>query len=925
MAIFIKKPNSIFSIGEFFLKIKKMSMLALGLLLLQACQEREFTNPFDPQVPKTLSTSVLPAGAGTINVSPGGTSFTTDQVVTLIPQPNQHWVFKNWEGDASGTSNPLSVTMSSNKSVVAVFMRRNYPLTLTMEGEGTVSEKIVFNPSGKDYPHSTIVELTPVAKQGWLFDSWSGDLTGNEAPKNITIDNPKSVKAKFVQQQISNLACASALTSGNLVATLPAGSGVSTSIPYTTVAGGSYVGQSVTSTGVTGLTATLVQGNFSPGQGNLVFTITGTPSAAGTASFAINIAGQSCTFTRVVNPLGTISALNCSASTNNGALVVGVAASNVSSIIPYTGGNGSAHVGQIVTSTGVTGLTATLAPGSFANGNGSLNYTITGTPSAVGTANFALNIGGQTCNFSRPVTSLVGTISSLNCAGAPTTGVLYANQAASGVSGSIPYTGGNSGVHTGLTSNSSGVTGLTLTIASGAFANGTGVLDYTITGTPSGSGNANFVLTIGGQTCTLTRVVSQLVGSISALNCSSAANSGSLTAGSAASGVSSSVPYTGGNGGVYSGQTVGSTGITGLTATLVAGTFVNGSGSLIYTITGTPSGSGNANFALNVGGRTCTLTRVVIQNSGTISALNCSSATNSGALTEGAAASGVSSTVPYTGGNGGAYTGQSVPSTGVTGLTATVASGSVVNGSGSLVYTITGTPSGSGNANFALSIAGKSCILTRTVNPSTSSTYPTGTVICAGVQAAIVPVTSALTGKTWMDRNLGASRVATSSTDPQAFGDLYQWGRRADGHQCRNSATTTVLSSSDTPNNSAYIIGSSVTGDWRNPQNTNLWQGNNGVNNPCPSGYRLPTQTEFNNEIQSWTTKNNLGAFSSPLKLPVAGYRDYENGLILSNVGSYWTSQTSGTGSISVDFDGSSAQLFNSARGYGSSIRCIKN
>jgi uncharacterized protein (TIGR02145 family) len=925
MAIFIKKPNSIFSIGEFFLKIKKMSMLALGLLLLQACQEREFTNPFDPQVPKTLSTSVLPAGAGTINVSPGGTSFTTDQVVTLIPQPNQHWVFKNWEGDASGTSNPLSVTMSSNKSVVAVFMRRNYPLTLTMEGEGTVSEKIVFNPSGKDYPHSTIVELTPVAKQGWLFDSWSGDLTGNEAPKNITIDNPKSVKAKFVQQQISNLACASALTSGNLVATLPAGSGVSTSIPYTTVAGGSYVGQSVTSTGVTGLTATLVQGNFSPGQGNLVFTITGTPSAAGTASFAINIAGQSCTFTRVVNPLGTISALNCSAPSNNGALVVGVSASNVSSIIPYTGGNGSAHVGQIVTSTGVTGLTATLAPGSFANGNGSLTYTITGTPSAVGTANFALNIGGQTCGFSRTVTSLVGTISALNCAGASTTGVLNANQAASGVAGSIPYTGGNSGVHAGLTVASSGVTGLTLTIASGAFANGTGVLDYTITGTPSGSGNANFALTIGGQTCTLTRVVSQLVGSISALNCSSAANSGSLTAGSAASGVSSSVPYTGGNGGVYSGQTVGSTGITGLTATLVAGTFVNGSGSLIYTITGTPSGSGNANFALNVGGRTCTLTREVIQNSGTISALNCSSATNSGTLTEGAAASGVSSTVPYTGGNGGAYTGQSVPSTGVTGLTATLASGSFVNGSSTLLYTITGTPSGSGTASFALSIGGRTCTLSRTVIASTSSTYPNGTVFCAGVQAAIVPVTSAATGKTWMDRNLGASRVAISSTDASSIGELYQWGRRADGHQCRNSATSTVLSSLDTPNNSAFILGSSVTGDWRNPQNTNLWQGNNGVNNPCPSGYRLPTQTEFNNEIQSWTTKNSSGAFSSPLKLPAAGYREYSDGVIRPNVGSYWTSQTNGTGSVSVDFASSSAQLFNSARGYGSSIRCIKN
>jgi len=48
-------------------------------------------------------------------------------------------------------------------------MRRNYPLTLTMEGEGTISEKIVFNPSGKDYPHSTIVELLPLlSKDGFL-------------------------------------------------------------------------------------------------------------------------------------------------------------------------------------------------------------------------------------------------------------------------------------------------------------------------------------------------------------------------------------------------------------------------------------------------------------------------------------------------------------------------------------------------------------------------------------------------------------------------------------------------------------------------------------------------------------------------------------------------------------------------------------
>jgi hypothetical protein len=57
---------------------------------------------------------------------------------------------------------------------------------------------------------------------------------------------------------------------------------------------------------------------------------------------------------------------------------------------------------------------------------------------------------------------------------------------------------------------------------------------------------------------------------------------------------------------------------------------------------------------------------------------------------------------------------------------------------------------------------------------------------------AIAQVTSS-TGQVWMDRNLGASQVATSSTDPASYGDLYQWGRPADGHQIRTSAITATL------------------------------------------------------------------------------------------------------------------------------------
>jgi hypothetical protein len=256
---------------------------------------------------------------------------------------------------------------------------------------------------------------------------------------------------------------------------------------------------------------------------------------------------------------------------------------------------------------------------------------------------------------------------------------------------------------------------LTATLSAGTFANGGGSLVYTITGTPSNSGTASFALNIGGQTCTLTRAVNSLVGNISELRCSTSTNIGTLTQGILASGVRSEVIYIGGNGGSHTGQTVNSTGVTGLTATLTAGSFVSGSSSLTYIITGTPTSNGTASFALNIGGRTCTLTRVVNPIPGSISTLNCSSANNIGTLRRGVLASGVGSIIPYTGGNGGSHTGQTVNSTGVTGLTATLSAGTFANGSGSLTYIITGRPSASGTANFAINIGGRVCTLSRTV------------------------------------------------------------------------------------------------------------------------------------------------------------------------------------------------------------------
>ena len=309
-----------------------------------------------------------------------------------------------------------------------------------------------------------------------------------------------------------------------------------------------------------------------------------------------------------------------------------------------------------------------------------------------------------------------------------------------------------------------------------------------------------------------------------------------------------------------------------------------------------------------------------------VGALNCGSATQTGNLFNGSVASGVSASVPYTAGNGGSCAAQTISSTGVVGLTATLAAGTLANGAGSLTYTITGTPTTSGTASFAITVGGQSCSFTVSVGTAIGQ-YPAGTVHCAGA-TTVVDVTNPTTGKIWMDRNLGATQVATSSTDANSYGDLYQWGRRADGHQCRTSATTATLSSVDQPANGNFITNNSGLYDWRSPQNTFLWQGVNGVNNPCPNTYRLPTDVEFQAEYQSWSTQNPAGAFASPMKWTLAGCRNSNSSLVsVGTNGYYWSSSVSGTTTSNSRYlvFGGTPTLNDLGRAYGFSVRCVKD
>jgi uncharacterized protein (TIGR02145 family) len=195
------------------------------------------------------------------------------------------------------------------------------------------------------------------------------------------------------------------------------------------------------------------------------------------------------------------------------------------------------------------------------------------------------------------------------------------------------------------------------------------------------------------------------------------------------------------------------------------------------------------------------------------------------------------------------------------------------------------------------------------------------------------------TGRAWLDRNLGATQVATSSTDAAAYGDYYQWGRPPDGHQTKyltnNNSTgfTNTRSATAVPSTDLWIQPIDASNDWLSTPDNTLWTGANPATNPCPAGFRIPTEAE-------WSAENiaNVGATfqTNGLKLTLPGLLTNfsSGGASYTAKGSYgqYLTQTAYTtspngGARYFGVNGSNQAWFdqNYTKSNGMSVRCIQN
>jgi surface protein len=147
-------------------------------------------------IQQKLTVSVTPANGGT--VSPPSNSYEKGSNVSLVATPSGEYLFKQWQGSISGTSNPTFIIMDADKSVTGVFEKRQYPLTLTIEGSGNVKEEIAVVAPQSQYPSGTTVKLTAQPGANYEFKDWSGDLSSTLNPFSIVVNKSINLKVTFV-------------------------------------------------------------------------------------------------------------------------------------------------------------------------------------------------------------------------------------------------------------------------------------------------------------------------------------------------------------------------------------------------------------------------------------------------------------------------------------------------------------------------------------------------------------------------------------------------------------------------------------------------------------------------------------------------------------------------------------------------------
>ena len=147
----------------------------------------------------TYNLTIQVSGNGTTSPAAGTHPCVQGSTAYVQATPDPGYAFDHWEGDIAGANeldSNLSLTMSQDRTVTAVFVTAQYTLTILVVGSGHTSPVA----GSYGYVSGHTARITATADAGNYFNFWSGDTDGaqiNDANISFTMTQDRTVTANF--------------------------------------------------------------------------------------------------------------------------------------------------------------------------------------------------------------------------------------------------------------------------------------------------------------------------------------------------------------------------------------------------------------------------------------------------------------------------------------------------------------------------------------------------------------------------------------------------------------------------------------------------------------------------------------------------------------------------------------------------------
>lgn len=153
----------------------------------------------------TLTINLFPtATCAEITVDPDLPAYYPGMEITLEAFPDRPYRFDEWgilgeDGETTITDNPCTFTMQEEHTVVEARCEplQSYTITLNYDPDSDAGS-VLMSPRELVYYEGELVTVMSVPAYGYLFDFWSGDLTGTTNLAEFTVDSDKTITAHFV-------------------------------------------------------------------------------------------------------------------------------------------------------------------------------------------------------------------------------------------------------------------------------------------------------------------------------------------------------------------------------------------------------------------------------------------------------------------------------------------------------------------------------------------------------------------------------------------------------------------------------------------------------------------------------------------------------------------------------------------------------